>query len=142
MQHTSIEYTLWYGFIFQQQNDFMLISELSKRTGVSIHTLRYYENYGLIAGTTDKTVKSNNYKQYDEILVEKVEWIVQAKKAGFTLSEIKKSLNDWFSNKLSASKKIEIVRNKINEVDTKIRELKQVKKFLVESLKDVQNGDC
>lgn len=120
----------------------MLINELSKKTGVSIHTLRYYENYGLIAGTTDKTVKSNNYKQYDEILVEKVEWIVQAKKAGFTLSEIKKSLNDWFSNKLSASKKIEIVRNKINEVDTKIRELKQVRKFLIESLKDVQNGDC
>lgn len=120
----------------------MLINELSKRTGVSIHTLRYYENYGLIAGTTDKTVKSNNYKQYDEILIEKVEWIIQAKKAGFTLSEIKKSLNDWFSNKLSERKKIEIVQKKINEVDTKIRELKQVKKFLVESLKEVENGNC
>ncbi len=120
----------------------MLISELSKRTGVSIHTLRYYENYGLITGTTDKTVRSNNYKQYDEILIEKVEWIIQAKKAGFTLSEIKKSLNDWFSNKLSAKEKIEIVQNKIKEVDTKILELKQFKKFLVESLKEVENGNC
>jgi len=120
----------------------MLINELSKRTGVSIHTLRYYENFGLITGTSDDAVKSNNYKQYDEILVEKVEWIVQAKKAGFTLSEIKKSLNDWFDNKLSASKKIEIVQNKINEVNIKIRELKQVRRFLVASINDVENGDC
>lgn len=120
----------------------MLINELSKRTGVSIHTLRYYENYGLISGRSDETVKSNNYKQYDEILVEKVEWIVQAKKAGFTLSEIKRSLNDWFNNKLPASKKIEIVQKKIGEVDVKIRELKQVRKFLVQSIKDVENGDC
>tara|TARA_R110002020_G_C16043312_1_gene753912 strand:+ start:386 stop:748 length:363 start_codon:yes stop_codon:yes gene_type:complete len=120
----------------------MLINELSKRTGVSIHTLRYYENYGLISGRSDDSVKSNNYKQYDALVAEKVEWIVQAKKAGFTLSEIKKSLNDWFSNKLSASEKIEIVQNKIHDVDTKIHELKQVRKFLVSSLKDVENGDC
>lgn len=120
----------------------MLINELSKRTGVSIHTLRYYENYGLISGSSDETVVSNNYKQYNEILVEKVEWIVQAKKAGFTLAEIKKSLNEWFSGKLEADRKIEIVQDKIKEVDSRIRELKQVKKFLVDCLKDVENGDC
>lgn len=120
----------------------MLINELSKRTGVSIYTLRYYENYGLIAGSPDESIKSNNYKQYDEITVEKVEWIVQAKKAGFTLSEIKKSLDDWFENKLSVTKKTEIIQNKIDEVDSKIYELKQVRKFLLEYLKDVRNEDC
>ena len=120
----------------------MLINELSKRTGVSIHTLRYYENYGLISGSANDAVASNNYKQYDEILVEKLEWILHAKKAGFTLAEIKKSLNEWFSGKLGTNQKIEIVRDKIKEVDTKMRELKQVRKFLVESLTDVKNGDC
>lgn len=120
----------------------MLINELSKRTGVSIHTLRYYENYGLIAGRTDKTVKSNNYKQYDEILVEKINWIVESKKAGFTLAEIRKSLDDWFNNKLSANEKIEIVQEKIKAIDTKIRELKKVRKFLVGAIKDVENEEC
>ena len=120
----------------------MLISELSKRTGVSIHTLRYYENYGLIAGRTDETVKSNNYKQYDEIIAEKIQWIVESKKAGFTLTEIKKSMDDWFNNKLSSSKKSEIVRKKIEEVDEKIRELKKVRKFLAEALDDVENKRC
>lgn len=120
----------------------MLINDLSKRTGVSIHTLRYYENYGLIEGRTDAAVKSNNYKQYDEILVEKVKWIIESKKAGFTLSEIKASLSDWFNNNLALEEKIEIVENKIKDIDSKIRELKQVKKFLNQALKKVQNGDC
>lgn len=120
----------------------MLISELSKRTGVSIHTLRYYENYGLIAGRTDEKVTSNNYKQYDEILVEKVNWIVESKKAGFTLAEIRKSMNDWFDHKLSADKKKEIVQGKIREVEAKINELKTVRKFLLEALKEVENGAC
>ena len=120
----------------------MLINELSKRTGVSIHTLRYYENYGLIAGRTDETVKSNNYKQYDEILVEKINWIVESKKAGFTLAEIRKSMDDWFNNKLSVNEKIEIVQEKIKEIDTKIRELKKVRKFLDGAIKDVENEEC
>lgn len=120
----------------------MLISELSKRTGISIHTLRYYENCGLIAGKADETVKSNNYKQYDEILIEKVEWIVQAKKTGFTLSEIRKLLDDWYNKRLSTNKKIEIVRKKLEEIDAKIRDLKEVRKFLVAAIKDAENGDC
>ena len=120
----------------------MLINELSKRTGVSIHTLRYYENFGLIVGKTDETIKTNKYKNYDDIVIEKVAWIIASKKAGFTLSEIKLSINDWFNNRLSVSKKIEIGQKKIQEIDNKIQELKKVRKFLVDAIKDVENGNC
>jgi MerR family copper efflux transcriptional regulator len=120
----------------------MLISELSKRTGVSIHTLRYYENLGLIKGETDEKVHSNRYKQYDEVLVETVHWIIESKKAGFTLAEIHGLIKDWFNEKLSAKQKIEIVENKLREVDIKIKELKDVKKFLRRAKKDVENGLC
>ena len=120
----------------------MLINELSKRTGVSIHTLRYYENYGLIEGKTDEAVKTNKYKKYDDIVIEKVVWIIASKKAGFTLSEIRQSMDDWFNNRLSVSKKIEIGQKKIQEIDNKIQELKKVRKFLVDAIKDVENGNC
>ena len=120
----------------------MLVSELSKRTGVSIHTLRYYENLGLIEGKTDETVKSNNYKHYDEALVEKINWIIEAKKADLTLAEIKKLLESWFDNKLTATKKIELVEKKIRKVDVKIDQLKEVKKFLLQAKNDVENGLC
>lgn len=120
----------------------MLINEVSKQTGVSIHTLRYYENLGLIAGKTDDAVNSNKYKQYDEIVIEKIVWVVESKKAGFTLAEIKKSMEDWFNNRISVSKKVEIVQKKVAEIDTKISDLKKVRKFLVAAIKDIENGDC
>lgn len=91
---------------------------------------------------TDEKVKTNNYKQYDDSLVEKIELIKEAKEIGFTLSEIKGLLDSWFNKKLSIDKKVEVLNSKINEIDTKIRQLKQVRKFLVDGIKDVQNGDC
>ncbi len=120
----------------------MLISELSKRTDVSVHTLRYYENCGLIKGQQVASVKSNNYKQYDEIAVEKVVWIIESKKAGFTLAEIRQSMHDWFDNKLSVERKVEIGRKKIEEIESKIKELQKVRKFLIGAVKDVEKGDC
>jgi len=120
----------------------MLINELSKRTGVSVHTLRYYENLGLIKGETNESVKSNQYKHYDEVLVETVDWIIESKKAGFTLAEIKSLIRDWFDNKLTVDEKIGIVEKKIREVDAKIKQLKEVKSFLLLAKKDVANGMC
>ncbi len=142
MQPASIEHSLYLNYFFSQQQSNMLINELSKQTGLSIHTLRYYENYGLFKGVSEEKVKTNNYKNYDESLVEKIELIKGAKEVGFTLSEIKQLLDGWYSKRLSIEKKIEIVNTKVNEVDSKIHQLKQVKKFLVEAIKDIENGDC
>lgn len=128
--------------IFINNAGFMLINELSKRTGVSIPTLRYYENYGLFKGVSDEKIKTNNYKNYDESIVEKIEIIVGAKEVGFTLSEIKSLLESWYNKRLSKEKKIAVVNNKVNEIDAKIRQLKQVKKLLIEAINDIENGDC
>lgn len=120
----------------------MLINELSKRTGLSIHTLRFYENYGLFKGMTDEKVKTNTYKHYEENLIEKIEIIRGAKEVGFTLSEIKKLLDSWYSKRMSVEKKVEVVNAKIDEIDAKVRQLKHVKKLLMEAIKDIENGDC
>lgn len=71
----------------------MLINWLSKRTGVSVHTLHYYENLGLIQGAADEAIESNNYKQYDEALIERLELMEEAKEVGFALTGIKKMLD-------------------------------------------------
>lgn len=120
----------------------MLINELSKRTKLSIHTLRYYEKYGLFKGEVNEDVKTNNYKYYDENLVEKIALIKEAKEIGFTLSEIKKLLDDWCDNKLSEEKKVEVLNIKIAEIDAKILQFQQVRKFLVDGIEDVKNGYC
>ncbi|MEQ8474046.1 MAG: MerR family transcriptional regulator [Marinoscillum sp.] len=120
----------------------MLISELSKRTGLTIHTLRYYENYGLFAGAANDQVKTNNYKQYDEGLVEKITLIKEAKEIGFTLAEIKVLLNDWHSGDLLPEKKVEVLKVKIQEIDSRINQLKRVRKLLIDGIEDVKKGNC
>ncbi|MBB5620371.1 DNA-binding transcriptional MerR regulator [Pedobacter cryoconitis] len=120
----------------------MLINELSKRTGVTIHTLRFYENLGLIKGKTDEEVKSNKYKQYDESLIETINWIIASKKAGFTLAEINTLIQDWFNGNMTLVEKMEIAEKKIKEVDLKIKELKEVRRFLLQAKIDVEKGLC
>lgn len=120
----------------------MLINELSKITGVSAHTIRYYEKYGLIKGKRKEGVKSNNYFHYDEEAVEKLELIRDAKSIGFTLNEIKQLIDAWFSKKFTISKKVAILDEKLHSIDEKIKQLKEVKKAIAAFKKEVEEFDC
>ena len=99
----------------------LLINQLSKKTDVPVHTIRYYERFGLFEGKKDAAVKSNNYAWYDDNVVEKLELIKEAKEVGFTLSEIKELLDAWHGNQLSVEQKKQVLLNKIKEIDGKIQ---------------------
>ena len=121
----------------------MLISELSKKTGITIHTLRYYENLGLIQGVSDESVTPNNYKNYGENVMERLEIIAEAKEVGYTLSEIKKILDSWFGGTLNAEELKKLFSSKIIEIEAKIRQLKQAQKRLKKMMRDVEDElDC
>jgi len=120
----------------------MLINELSKKTGVTIHTIRYYENLGLIQGVTDENVKSNNYKNYDDNVVERLEIIMEAKEVGFTLAEIRKLLSGWFEGANSKSDTIELFQTKIQEIEKKIKQFKQIKRRLEKVCQELENDEC
>ena len=83
----------------------MLINELSKRTGLSPHTIRFYEKSGLIKGQRDEKQKSNNYFHYTEAAVEKLALIKDAKAAGFTLNEIAQLIDAWYDQKMCVADK-------------------------------------
>jgi len=120
----------------------MLMNELSKKTGITAHTIRFYEKYGLIKGKRNEAVKSNNYYHYDEETVEKLALIQDAKSIGFTLSEIKQLIDVWFNNKISLGKKVAILDDKLNAIDEKINQLKEVKKMIARFKKDVMEENC
>ncbi len=120
----------------------LLITQLSKKTNIPVHTIRYYERYGLLEGKKDAAVKSNNYTWYDDTVVEKLELVKEAKEVGFTLAEIKELLDAWHSNQLSVEEKKQVLTNKIKEIDEKIVHLKEVKKLLLEGIKDVEDLKC
>jgi MerR family Zn(II)-responsive transcriptional regulator of zntA len=120
----------------------MLINELSKRTGISVHTIRFYEKSGLIKGRRNESVKSNNYFHYDEETVEKLELIRDAKSIGFTISEIAQLIDAWYSNKMSLSDKLAVLDERLLSINERIEQLKEMKKMISQFKKDIIEDQC
>ena len=120
----------------------MLINELSKKTGLSTHTIRFYEKSGLIEGKQNEAVKSNNYFHYDEVTVEKLEFISEAKSVGFTIREIGQMIDAWYNQKYTKEQKLEILDDKLISLEQKMKEIKEMKKQIIEFKDDVLNDRC
>lgn len=90
----------------------MNISELSKRSGLSTPTIRYYEQIKLLPKAKRK---SNGYREYSENDLKQLLLIQQAQQVGFSLTEIKAFLPSnvitWNHDELIA-----ILENKIIEI--------------------------
>ncbi|MBW8888547.1 MAG: MerR family DNA-binding protein [Fibrobacteres bacterium] len=114
----------------------MLIGELSKRTGLSRDTIRFYEKEDLIR--PEKSVRqgffSNNYKNYPESVVSTLLVIQRAKALGFTLSEIRDMLALQVDGKLSQGKWVAEAKAKLVVIDRKIEELQELKTLLADVL--------
>ncbi len=120
----------------------MLINELSKQTGITAHTIRFYEKSGLIKGKRKEGVTTNKYFHYDEETVEKLFLIRDAKSIGFTINEIAQLIEAWYNNRFSITKKLAILDEKIDSIDEKIKQLKAMKKMVSEFKKSVEEENC
>jgi MerR family copper efflux transcriptional regulator len=120
----------------------MLINELSKKTGISAHTIRFYEKSGLIQGKRDESIKSNNYHHYDDITVEKLDFIQDAKSVGFTIKEIGQIIDAWYHKKYTKKQKFDILIDKLNSLEQKMKEIKEMKKQILQFKDDVVNDRC
>jgi DNA-binding transcriptional MerR regulator len=67
------------------------ISELTRRTGVSASTLRFYEQAGLLSAART----ASGYRVYDEQAVRRLEFVGAAKLLGLPLEEIRELLGVW-----------------------------------------------
>eukprot|EP00163_Fabomonas_tropica_P025686 TRINITY_DN4493_c0_g3_i1.p1 TRINITY_DN4493_c0_g3~~TRINITY_DN4493_c0_g3_i1.p1 ORF type:complete len:129 (-),score=14.79 TRINITY_DN4493_c0_g3_i1:73-459(-) len=105
----------------------MRIAELENRTGVSRHTLRYYEKEGLLL---EVHRGGNNYRDYPEKAIERVSMVCQLKDLGFSIREIRDLLNALRNDSIDCAEGARLMADKKAAVDRKIRELRQVKKLL------------
>jgi MerR family transcriptional regulator, copper efflux regulator len=107
----------------------MLIGELSKQTGISKDTIRFYDKLGLIVGT-DRQAGTRLYKEYSPETVERLSMIAQGKGLGFTLNEIKQLLDEWGSGAMSKEDQIKVIERKITEIVEKQQKLDVIKTYL------------
>ena len=68
----------------------MQTKDIIELTGLDRETLRFYEKKGIISVPKRTT---SGYRKYNEEVIERINFTLMAKEAGFTLSEIKELLN-------------------------------------------------
>lgn len=114
----------------------MKIGELSKLTGVSVRSLRYYEEQGLL--TPARMI--NHYREYDPHLAEKqVKTIKLYLGLGLSTEQIAGFLNCVLKNKESFCEEVlPVYTKKLEEIEDQIRALTLIRSNLIERIQHIR----
>ena len=117
----------------------MLIGEVAKASGLSRDTIRFYEREGLISAGL-RTAGTRAYGDYAPEVVQRLGFIKQMQGLGFTLREIKHVLHEWGddANETPNAEIIEIIEPKLRQTEEKIRQLEEVRAYLMDKIKRLQ----
>lgn len=110
--------------------------QVSKITGVSIETLRFYEKTGLIA-VPQRT--NSGYRLYTDDIFNRLEFIKRAKSARFTLAEIKQLFLIFDNKTIDEQDMSELLEKKIDSIGREICELKGMSVFLQKVKDNISN---
>lgn len=112
----------------------MKIGELSRRTGASLRSLRYYEQQKLLAPIRTE----GGYREYSPFAVEQVETIRFYLSLGFTTAQIAGFLQCVLQNKEAFCRDVlPVYETKIAELDDQIRLLAQIKANLQDRVRAI-----
>lgn len=104
----------------------MKIGELESRSGASRHTLRYYEQIGLISPLR----QTNNYRVYTEQTLQDLDFIQRAQSMGFTLGEIGEILDAQRNRLIDCAEGAKLIETKMAEIKQKIANLQSIYRYL------------
>ncbi|MGH9901527.1 MAG: MerR family DNA-binding protein, partial [Pyrinomonadaceae bacterium] len=115
-----------------EQGDARLkIGDVSKRSGIGIEALRFYEKSGLLAKPS-RTY--SGYRVYDAEVLERLAFIKRAQALGFSLGEVRRIIEDARTGRQPCDEVREIVRRRLEELDERMREMRRYRKELAETL--------
>ena len=94
--------------------------ELSRLTGTSVHTIRYYERVGLLRAPRNR---SNGYHEFSAQHAGLLAFIRRSRGVGLSLAEIRSFIKATGNGRLRCSRVGEIVHNALPSVERDIAEL-------------------
>ncbi|MCY1406077.1 HTH-type transcriptional regulator HmrR [compost metagenome] len=104
----------------------MKIGELETRSGASRHTLRYYEQIGLISPLR----QTNNYRVYTEQTLQDLDFIQRAQSMGFSLGEIGEILDAQRNKLIDCADGAKLIEKKMAEIKQKIANFQSIYRYL------------
>jgi DNA-binding transcriptional MerR regulator len=105
-----------------------LRSQIAKMANVSVETLRYYEDQGLIS---PQARSDAGYRLYPEQVLAELDFIKNAKSCGFTLKEIRKALVNSGSGSISIADFVSFIDRKVGKIEEEIARKEQTKEQLL-----------
>ena len=120
----------------------MNIGKTSKLSNLSVKTVRYYSNIGLVKAYQNK---KTGYREYSNKDILSLKFIGKARKFNFSIPECKELLS-LYENKMRPSKEVKkITLEKISEIDIKLQELQDLRNdlnFLANSCQGDDRSNC
>ncbi len=107
----------------------MQIHELAEKTGLTAPTIRFYEKEGLLDARHVHR-EGNNYRGYSDKAIGHLKLIKSLQSVGFSLAEIKDFLHEQTANKFTKKMALEIIREKLREIERKKNEFEQIENTL------------
>ena len=108
---------------------YLKIGELAKQTGLSVGTLRYYSDLGVLHPVQRG---NNGYRYYSLDASQQVEFIKKAQTLGFTLEEIKQILDVRDRGEKPCSLVQSLLNQKIEQLEIQIKQMTLFKAELEE----------
>ncbi|MGL6166694.1 MAG: flavocytochrome c [Fusobacteriaceae bacterium] len=113
--------------------EYLTIGELSLKTSVTEKTIRFYSDKNMIV--PDYINPKTNYRYYKSYQILKIKLIASLKDKGFSLKEIQNHLENPQTQKIEDFLKNH--KNKLDEINKKIKELENIKKNIVYSMESL-----
>jgi DNA-binding transcriptional MerR regulator len=115
----------------------MTIGEAARRTGVSVHTLRYYERAGLVVTTVDRTASGRRrYHQLD------LDWIIvctRLRATGMPIKTIRRYAQLVSAGRGNEEQRLALLESHRAEVTAKLAEIQDNLKLIDHKI-DVYRG--
>ena len=120
----------------------MHIGEAARKSGLSVKTVRYYDEINLIKPIKNK---ATNYRHYTTADLAKLQFIGKARRFNFSIKECKELLSLYENQNRSSKEVRNLTLTKIAEIDVKLTELENLREqlsHLVNCCKGNERPEC
>ena len=120
----------------------MNIGKAAKLSNLTVKTVRYYADIGLVRPLKNK---STGYRDFSKDDLARLQFVAKARKFNFSIQECEELLS-LYSDKNRSSKEVKaLTLEKISEIDAKLIELKDLRhqlSFLANNCKGNDRPEC
>ncbi|WP_394202161.1 Cu(I)-responsive transcriptional regulator [Shewanella waksmanii] len=115
----------------------MKIGEVAKQVGLSVKTIRYYHDIGLVVGQRG----DNGYREYNQQAINALKFIQQSRALGFALEDCKALLELQNNDHRKAADVKALAIHHLDDINQRISQLKDLRSQLTQLIDDCEGGE-